>query len=109
LGPAAEALQREVQDIINGFEARLSLLRSEGNDLYRKAEPGKLNSPAQSSTLSEPTMSILPISGDAQDPILEASNIVLSKSEEQIKQALDAAGFDVNGTGEARAGERVEL
>jgi hypothetical protein len=54
-------------------------------------------------------MSILPISGDAQDPILEASNIVLSKSEEQIKQALDAAGFDVNGTGEARAGERVEL
>jgi hypothetical protein len=109
LGPAVEALQREVQDLISGFEARLSLLRSEGNDLYRRTEPGNLDSPAQSSTLSEPTMSILPISGDAQDPILEASNIVLGKSEGQIKQALGAAGFDVNGRHEARAGERVEL
>ena len=77
------------------------MLRSEGNDLYTRSE---LETTTMSTRDDEPTMSILPITGDSQDSTtVDISDVILGKSEEQIKQALNAAGF------EGQAGNHVEL
>ena len=96
-------MHEELQEVIFGVRAQLSMLRSEGNDLYtRSAET--TTTPTRD---DEPTMSILPINGDSQDSTLvDVSDVIMGKSEEQIKQALNAAGFDVN---EAQADNHVEL
>lgn len=79
------------------------MLRSEGNDLYTRSEP-ETTTPTRD---DEPTMSILPIGGDSHDStMVDISDVILGKGEEQIKQALNAAGFDVN---EERADNHVEL
>ena len=80
------------------------MLRSEGNDLYTRSELETTTMPTRD---DEPTMSILPITGDSQDSTtVDISDVILGKSEEQIKQALNAAGFDVN---EGQADNHVEL
>ncbi|KIL65594.1 hypothetical protein M378DRAFT_161903 [Amanita muscaria Koide BX008] len=99
---ALEVLEGDVQGVIDGFRARFSMLRTEGNDLYTKEKLESPGSSSSSSTSSEPTMSILPISSDGQGDMVDASNIILSKSEEQIKQALGAAGYAVDETRDHR-------
>lgn len=62
------------------------MLRSEGSDLYTRSELETTTTPTRD---DEPTMSILPISGDSQDPtMVDISDMILGKGEEQIKQAL---------------------
>lgn len=62
------------------------MLRSEGSDLYTRLELETTTTPTRD---DEPTMSILPISGDSQDPtMVDISDMILGKGEEQIKQAL---------------------
>jgi hypothetical protein len=97
-------LHEELQEVILGGRTQLSMLRSEGNDLYTRSELETTTTPTRD---DEPTMSILPIGGDSQDStMVDISDVILGKGEEQIKQALNAAGFDVN---EERADNHVEL
>jgi len=101
LVPAANILHEELQEVVLGARTQLSMLRSEGNDLYTRSEPEIPTTPSRD---DEPTVSILPINGDAT--MLDFSDAILGKSEEQIKQALNAAGFNVN---EEQADNHVEL
>ncbi len=104
LVPAVNVLHEELQEVILGARTQLSMLRSQGNDLYTRSEPEIPTTPARD---DEPTVSILPINGDSQDAtMLDFSDAILGKSEEQIKQALNADGFNVN---EEQADNHVEL
>ncbi|KAK2465697.1 hypothetical protein APHAL10511_002241 [Amanita phalloides] len=85
--PALDTLDKVVQEVISGFGAQFSMLRSEGYDLYSRF----INDEAQDSTL------------------IDFSNSILGKSEEQIKQALNVADYIVKGENEAQADNRVEL
>ncbi|KAF8625026.1 hypothetical protein AX17_006940 [Amanita inopinata Kibby_2008] len=109
--PALDALERDVQEVISGFGVRLFMLRQEGEEMYTlpTATPGSPQNP-EPSTSDEPTVSILPAKDDTQDPMMmDTSHVVLGKSEEQIRQALNAAGFNVDAENDAHANNHMEL
>ncbi|PFH51007.1 hypothetical protein AMATHDRAFT_3400 [Amanita thiersii Skay4041] len=78
--PALDALEHSVQEVITGFGVRFASLRQEGIELYVK--PGE---------------TLLPVDASSSQDSLDTSDLFLSKSEEQVKQALNVAGYEMNG------------
>ncbi|KAF8880194.1 hypothetical protein BD779DRAFT_1549903 [Infundibulicybe gibba] len=117
--PALDELERDMQDVIAGFQARVRTIRGEIESAFTARsvdeDPSDTPEPADDVTTAsdadEPRVSILPIDlpGGAIDPELQREHAFIGRGREEVMEAMDRAGEGVSDETGTSPAAHVEL